>query len=219
LLSGILSGGYFFSEKKLLKKALERKNYNNMKKYLKSKEAAKYLGISRSSLSNWARQKLLNAAITPGGHYRFLQEELDKFAQKRGFETVGNLENEDTKILVIDDDKMFRKFVSEALEVFDGYELREASDGMEGALIIGSWNPDLVIADLRMPNMNGIDFCKMLRKNEDTNDVEVIIASAYLSEEIKKQIQSLKINIILEKPVRLTTLVAAIEKCTGMKLK
>lgn len=190
-----------------------------MKKYLKSTEAAAYLGVSRSSLSNWARQKLLTVAITPGGHYRFAVEELDKFAKNRGFEVAGNIANVNTKILVIDDDKMFRKFVAEALEVFDGYELREASDGMEGALIIGSWNPDLVIADLRMPNMNGIEFCRMLRKNENTNDVEVIVSSAYLSDEVKTELHRLDVNVILEKPVRLITLVAAIEKCSGMKLK
>ncbi|HPN84342.1 MAG TPA: response regulator, partial [Victivallales bacterium] len=150
-----------------------------MKKYFKSTEAAKYLGISRSSLSNWIRQGLLNVGSTPGGHYRFTKDELDRFALDRGFEASGELGGEKTKILVIDDDKMFRRFISEALEVFDGYELREASDGMEGALAVGSWSPDLVIADLRMPNMNGIEFCRLLRRNEDSADVEVIVASAY----------------------------------------
>ncbi len=190
-----------------------------MKKYLKSTEAAKYLGISRSSLSNWVRQKLLSVGTTPGGHYRFTKDELDKFAQKRGFEVSGSIESEQTRILVIDDDKMFRRFISEALDVFDGYELREAKDGMEGALILGSWNPDLVIADLRMPNMNGIEFCRLLRKNENTADIEVIVASAYLSDEVKEELSRLDVKIILEKPVRLAAIVAAIEKCTGMKLK
>jgi excisionase family DNA binding protein len=190
-----------------------------MKKYFKSTEAAKYLGISRSSLSNWVRQELLNVGTTPGGHYRFTKDELDKFALERGFEISGFIDNEQTRILVIDDDEMFRRFMSEALEVFDGYELREAKDGMEGALILGSWNPDLVVADLRMPNMNGIEFCRLLRKNENTSDVEVIVASAYLSPEVKDELSKLGVTIVMEKPVRLTALVAAIEKSCGLKLR
>ena len=54
------------------------------------------------------------------------------------------------KILVIDDDEPFRAFVREALETFTGYELKEAGDGMTGALLVGSWHPDLVLLDVRI---------------------------------------------------------------------
>ena len=189
-----------------------------MKKFLKTPAAAKYLGVSRSSLTNWVRQGLITGGLTPGGHYRFSVDELDRFASGRGL-NIPMLLNDTTKILLIDDDKAFRDFISDALEVFEGYELREAKDGIEGALIAGSWTPDLVIADLRMPNMNGIEFCRILRKNENTEDVEVIVASAYLSEKTKDELEKLNVKVALEKPVRLTSLVAAIEKCTGLKLK
>lgn len=191
-----------------------------MGKLLKTNDAAKYLGVSRSSLTNWVKQNLLDSGLTPGGHYRFSIDELDKFAEKRGLLIPKTLNNSGKiKILVIDDDGAFREFIRDSLDVFSGFELREASDGMQGVLLIGTWHPDLVILDLRMPNMNGIEFCKTLRKNEDTEDVKVIITSAHLSPEAKAEILKLSVDVVLEKPVRLGSVVAAVEKCTGLKLK
>ncbi len=191
-----------------------------MRKLLKSNDAAKYLGVSRSSLTNWVKQNLLGSGLTPGGHYRFTVDELDKFAEKRGLRIPKTLNDSGKiKILVIDDDGAFREFIKDALDVFSNFELREASDGMQGVLLIGTWQPDLVILDLRMPNMNGIDFCRLLRQNEDTEDVKVIITSAHLSAEAKAEILKLSVDVVLEKPVRLGSIVAAVEKCTDLKLK
>jgi excisionase family DNA binding protein len=191
-----------------------------MRKLLKSNDAAKYLGVSRSSLTNWVKQSLLGSGLTPGGHYRFTVDELDKFAEKRGLRIPKTLNDSGKiKILVIDDDGAFREFIKDALDVFSNFELREASDGMQGVLLIGTWQPDLVILDLRMPNMNGIDFCRLLRQNEDTEDVKVIITSAHLSAEAKAEILKLSVDVVLEKPVRLGSIVAAVEKCTDLKLK
>lgn len=191
-----------------------------MGRFLKTFDAAEYLGVSRSSLTNWAKQGLLKSGVTPGGHYRFTIEELNSFAARRGLKIAGKLPHASgTRILIVDDDEVFRAFVKEALEAFDGYELKEAEDGMQGALVAGSWQPDLVIVDLKMPNMNGIDFCKSIKKNESTSDASIIVASAYLSEDARKEIAETGVDVILEKPVRLASLVAALGKCANLKLK
>lgn len=188
-------------------------------KFMKTSEAADYLGVSRSSITNWVRQEVLDAASTPGGHYLFSQEQLDNFAVERGMSIPENVQTEaNFRILSIDDDKEFREFVSEALEVYSGYELKEAEDGMQGALLVGTWRPDLVIVDLRMPNMNGVEFCRLLKKDKSTDRVKIIIASAYLSSEVKEEITSLGVDAILEKPVRLASFVATVGKLTDLEL-
>lgn len=188
-------------------------------KFMKTSEAADYLGVSRSSITNWVRQEVLEAASTPGGHYLFSQEQLDNFANERGMSIPETVETEaNFRILSIDDDKEFREFVSEALEVYSGYELKEAEDGMQGALLVGTWRPDLVIVDLRMPNMNGVEFCRLLKKDKSTDRVKIIIASAYLSPEVKEEVTSLGVDAILEKPVRLASFVATVGKLTDLEL-
>lgn len=192
-----------------------------MEKFLKTNDAALYLGVSRSSLTNWAKQGLITGGLTPGGHYRFTVAELARFAVARGLhldrKPIAAVRDQ-VRLLVIDDDPAFREFVKDALDVFSPYELREAADGMQGALLIGTWHPELVIVDLRMPNMNGVEFCRMLKANPETATVRIIIASAYLSPEVRAEITELGVDVILEKPVRLSALVAAAAKLTNLEL-
>jgi len=188
--------------------------------FLTSNEAAKYLGASRSSLTNWVKQGILTGGVTPGGHHRFTVDELNKFAARRGMELPGQKKvvKRDTRILLIEDDEGFRQYVKDALEIFAGFELKEAEDGMKGALLVGAWKPDLIILDIRMPNMNGVEFLRLLRENSDTQDVKVIVASAHISSELKSEIEELGVELILDKPVRLAKLVAAIERQTSLPL-
>jgi CheY-like chemotaxis protein len=161
----------------------------------------------------------LKAASTPGGHYLIQLEQLRDFAADRGIELAErNDVNGVYRILLIDDDSDFRSFVIEALDVYSGYELREAEDGMQGALLVGTWKPDLVIVDLRMPNMNGVEFCRLLKGDDTMEDVKVVVASAYLSPEVRDEVAGLGVNGILEKPVRLEALVAMVGRLTGLEL-
>ncbi len=190
-----------------------------VKKHLKTTEAAEYLGVARSSVTNWIRSGALEAASTPGGHYLVSLEQLRKFAQERGMSLPESTRMRGVyKILLIDDDSDFRTFVSEALDVYSGYELREAEDGMQGALLVGTWKPDMVIVDLRMPNMNGVEFCRFLKGDESMDDVKIIIASAYLSPEVREEVSRLGVDGILGKPVRLEALVAMVGRLGGLEL-
>ena len=188
-------------------------------KFMKTSAAAAYLGVSRSSITNWVRNNELSAASTPGGHYLFSKEQLDDFAAQRGM-ILGSEKSpgEPYKIPIIDDDAVFRSFAKEALEVFDGYELKEAEDGMQGAPLVGTWKPDLVIVDLRMPNMNGAEFCQFLKKTPDTSDVKIIVVSAYLAPEIRQGVEQIGVDSIIDKPVRLGAFIATIGKLSELEV-
>ncbi len=197
-------------------------------KLLKTNEAAQYLGVSRSSMANWIKQGLISGGATPGGHFRFTIQELDEFAARRGLtvhppqekkakagETV---QSGPVRILVVDDDEAFREFVRDALEEFKGYELHEACDGLQGAMEIGSWNPELVILDIRMPSMNGAELLRLIRQNPKTENMHILIASAHLSPELKAELEVLNPDMFLDKPVRLAKLVGAIQKSVNLDL-
>ena len=81
------------------------------------------------------------------------------------------------KICIIDDDQDMRKVVSTVLKTKD-YEVLEASDGMQGLKLIESTNPDLLILDLMMPGISGMEVCKRLRDSERFADLPIIVISA-----------------------------------------
>ena len=70
-------------------------------------------------------------------------------------------------ILIIDDDHQFRKMLRKTLE-HDGYEVLEASNGLEGVNIFKEHHADLVITDIIMPEQEGIETIAQLRKDYPT---------------------------------------------------
>lgn len=190
------------------------------KKTMRTGEAAEYLDVSKASITNWVRSGQLQAATTPGGHYLFTEARLDAFALDRGMivPTSGRKNSDLYKILVIDDDEAFRAFVREALDAYTGYELKEAEDGMQGALLTGTWRPDMVVVDLRMPNMNGVEYCEFIKKDERMSYVKIVVVSAYLAPEVRDAVNILEVDAVLDKPVRLGSFVATIGKLADLEL-
>jgi two-component system, OmpR family, KDP operon response regulator KdpE len=66
------------------------------------------------------------------------------------------------RILVVDDESQITRVLRTAL-TGSGYEIRTAEDGHAGLRLAREWQPDLVITDVSMPNMTGIELCGQLR--------------------------------------------------------
>lgn len=79
------------------------------------------------------------------------------------------------KVLVVDDDDMNRTLVAKALE-FEGYQVRQADSGLAGLQVINEWKPHLVLLDVNMPGLNGLETLAKLRVRDEY--VSVIFVSA-----------------------------------------
>jgi len=84
------------------------------------------------------------------------------------------------KILLIDDDKVFLKTVSDSLSTKD-YKVIVAKDGEEGFQIIKEEKPDLILLDILMPNIGGMDFLKLIKEDQKLNKIPVLIVSNFTS--------------------------------------
>lgn len=76
------------------------------------------------------------------------------------------VENQQRKILVVDDDPESRKLVHRALE-FEGYQVEVADSGHQAIEKMNSWRPHLILLDVSMPGLNGIDTLKFLRERDE----------------------------------------------------
>lgn len=98
-------------------------------------------------------------------------------------------ELERAKILVVDDELQIARVLKTTLSA-RGYAIRTAIDGDDALLVMKSWSPDLLITDLRMPNVDGVELCRQVRmnsaipiivlsvRNEERNKVEALDAGA-----------------------------------------
>jgi two-component system KDP operon response regulator KdpE len=85
------------------------------------------------------------------------------------------------KILIVDDEPQIIRVLRTALST-QGYNVRIAANGAEGADIANAWNPDLVITDVSMPEMNGVELCRELRAS---SAVPIIVLSVRNNEQTK----------------------------------
>ncbi|MGI6777783.1 MAG: response regulator [Acetivibrionales bacterium] len=88
------------------------------------------------------------------------------------------------KILIIDDTELMVKYIKDIMEA-ENYEVVTASDGQEGIRKVAEEKPDLVLLDLIMPGMNGLEVCKTLRANESNNLIPIIMLTSQDSEDDK----------------------------------
>lgn len=88
---------------------------------------------------------------------------------------TSNIENQQRRILVVDDDASSREIVSKALE-YEGYQTRQCENGHEGLKVLHEWSPHLVLLDVNMPGLNGLETLARLRVRDEY--VSVIFVSA-----------------------------------------
>ena len=116
------------------------------------------------------------------------------------------------KILVVDDDINNRLLLRLVLE-HAGHEITEASDGGEALALANARQPDLIIMDLHMPGMDGIDFIKALRDDAALTKTRVALYTATASDESMRQFMELAgISCLIEKPSEPKQLLASVEE-------
>jgi CheY-like chemotaxis protein len=112
-------------------------------------------------------------------------------------------------ILVIDDNEDFRKLLAETIEMW-GYNAAEAVDGQQALSIIEQFAPDLVIVDLDMPNMDGLEFTR--RVKEINPGFPVIMVTAFAKFYTSDEINASHPDAFLQKPVHMDKLLEEIQR-------
>lgn len=82
------------------------------------------------------------------------------------------------KILVVEDNLMNLELVSDVLEAH-GYEVLQADTGQKALEIAGKELPDLVLMDIQLPEMDGLEVTRLLKNNEQTSGIKVIALTAH----------------------------------------
>lgn len=114
------------------------------------------------------------------------------------------------KILIVDDSHTIRRLVTYILRKND-YIISEAEDGLDAMEKLSSIEVDLVIVDLNMPNMDGIEFVKGLRNNYYFMDTPVIMLTTTRDETMRRNALEAGVNMFLNKPVQPEILLYKVE--------
>ena len=113
------------------------------------------------------------------------------------------------RVLVIDDDATVRAIVAETLRG-EGYRVEEAADGTAGLEKVGADPPDLVLLDIRMAGMDGMQFLRELHQTSSSKEVPIIIITG--TPELPDSAHEHGIKAVLTKPFDLGLLTAMVER-------
>jgi signal transduction histidine kinase/DNA-binding response OmpR family regulator/streptogramin lyase len=107
-------------------------------------------------------------------------------------------DSEKRSILLVEDNDEFRHYLKENLEI--SYNVAEAANGKEGWQKVLSGHPDLVVSDISMPVMDGIELCRKIKTDKRTNFIPVILLTALAGEENQVKGLQTEANDYLTKP-------------------
>lgn len=107
------------------------------------------------------------------------------------------------KLLIVDDQKGIRRLLTEVFSEY-GYEIESCGNGTKALELIPVFKPDLVIMDVKMPGMNGIDVLKKVREKD--KDIRVIMMTAYGDQHYIDQADNLGVARFIIKPFDLNEL-------------
>ena len=115
------------------------------------------------------------------------------------------------KILIVEDEVMLLEMMKVHLEYL-GYEVITAENGKDGSFKAMSERPDVILADLMLPELDGFQMIKLIRSNSDLKDVPIIAVTALGREEDIKKARDAGVNDYVIKPYSLEELAKKIEE-------
>lgn len=123
----------------------------------------------------------------------------------------------DISLLLVEDDEFLRKQLVKSLKEIVR-ELYIARDGKEGLETFREYRPDIIVTDLNMPELDGVEMSKLIREYNVTTPI-IVLTALDDKEVILNALNNGRINLFLNKPVSLKDLIEAIEKLIEEQFK
>lgn len=178
--------------------------------FVGSAKAAEMLNVSLRTVQLWVEKGVLRAWKTPGGHRRIALKGIEAQLRQRGIQ-VGQ-QGAQLKVLIVEDTSAQRKLYQKYFEMWElPVELCMANDGFQGLIKMGESLPDLLITDLMMPGMDGVQMIDSIKKNLNFQQLDILVVTAMDrdSKEVRK-LQNMGLQIIF-KPVPFSEIKVLIE--------
>ena len=179
-------------------------------------KAAEYCSISRGTLWRWVKFGELRASRTPGGHYRILKDDLEGFIIKKGMYPLAYMRFSKKRVLIADDDPQIRDVLSKMLKA-QKYETEVASSGFGVGAKVVKFKPGLIILDLFMPGMDGIEVCRQIKEDPDTSHIKILAITGYDTKENRDRIMEAGADGYLAKPIEKVVLLQRMEELLDKK--
>lgn len=115
------------------------------------------------------------------------------------------------RILIVEDNDLNLKLFRDLLEAH-GYETFETKDGNEAMTIARNMQPDLILMDIQLPEISGLDITKRLKADSEVGHIPVIAVTAFAMKDDEEMILSAGCEAYMSKPISIPTFISTVQK-------
>jgi excisionase family DNA binding protein len=171
-------------------------------------EVSRLLHVNPRSVINWIDQSLLPSYRTPGGHRRIRREDLLGFLRKHQIPTPASLmEGGNFSMLIVDDEEELADVIKAYFERKGGFEITTVNDGISALLEVGRAKPDLLILDIMIPGVDGVEVCRRIKAGASASTTIIAISGQM---EMETKILQAGADVFMAKPLDLDKLYAQV---------
>ena len=158
------------------------------REFCSTREAAQRLGVSLGTVQQMVENGLLDAWKTAGGHRRIRQGSVEEFLRRQQTSQQSSPASVSLRVLVAEDDLLMQTLYEKTLGVWKmPIDLKIVASGFDGLVAIGRHCPDLLIADLVMPDLDGFAMIRKLRADPKLAQMDIIVVTGLRPEDIEEQ--------------------------------
>lgn len=118
------------------------------------------------------------------------------------------------KILIVEDNDLNLKLFKDLLEAH-GYETIEIRDGLEAVPVVKRHRPDLILMDIQLPEISGLDITKKIKADKDICDIPIIAVTAFAMKDDEEKILKAGCQAYISKPISIVNFLDTIRKFLG----
>lgn len=190
---------------------------DKMKSLFTTGEAAVICNVSQQTIIRCFDSGRLDGFRIPGSKFRRIpRENLIKFMKDSGI-PLAQFETGKMKVVIVDDDPEIVELMVDVLARDGRFEIRTASSGYDAGILTHEFNPDLIILDYMLPDVNGNIVCQTIRKNPKFDKTKVIIVSGVVNESEIQDLLNAGAEDFIKKPFSISGLVEKIEAVLQMQ--
>ena len=138
-------------------------------------DLSRLLHVNPRSVINWIEQERLQSFRTPGGYRRVRHEDLMAFLRKHKIPMPSALATGSFSVLVVENEEDLSQTLQTSLAAQNGYKVSTARDGISALLAIGRDRPDLMILDIKIPGVDGLEVCRQIKSDPKSHTAVIAI--------------------------------------------
>ena len=163
-------------------------------------EAAKVCKVSQQTIIRCFDNGSLKGFRVPGSRFRRIpRDQLFSFMRDNGIPTDA-LESGKRKVLIVDDDQELVELMEDAFQRDARFEIRTANNGFDAGMLVKEFEPDLVVLDVMLPDINGKEVCQRVRGGEHGEAVKIICISGMVEQDKIADLKAAGADEFLHKP-------------------